>query len=152
MEVLGLDHVDLTVSDLERAKAFYGTVFEALGFRRVPHVEYVAWANAKLAIGLRTASDAERKTPFDRFRPGLHHLAFRALSRADVDAFHAFLVQHEIPVLDPPAEYPEYGEDYYAVFFADPDGMKLELVHFPWGFWRKAQLEGEDPRPRCAAS
>ena len=37
---------------------------------------------------------------------------------------------------------------YYAVFFADPDGMKLELVHYPWGYWRKVQTEGRDPRPR----
>ncbi len=38
--------------------------------------------------------------------------------------------------------------DYYAVFFVDPDGMKLELVHYPWGYWRAALTEGEDARPR----
>ena len=47
-------------------------------------------------------------------------------------------------VLDAPAEYPEYGEDYYAVFFADPDGMKLELVHYPWGYWKRVLREGAD--------
>ena len=34
-------------------------------------------------------------------------------------------------VLDPPAEYPQYGPGYYAVFFADPDGIKLECVYLP---------------------
>jgi len=33
-------------------------------------------------------------------------------------------------ILDPPADYPQYGAGYYAVFFADPDGLKLEVVHF----------------------
>jgi hypothetical protein len=53
-------------------------------------------------------------------------------------------------VLDAPAEYPEYGRGYYAVFFADPDGLKLEAVHFLWGYWARVQSEGHDPRPRYA--
>ena len=85
---------------------------------------------------------------FDRYRVGLHHLALRAARRQDVDGFHAWLVGEGLPVLDPPAEYPQYGEGYYAVFFADPDGLKLELVHYPWGYWRKAMTEGRDERPR----
>src|SRR5258707_582510 len=81
------------------------------------------------------------------YRVGLHHLAFRARSRTDVDQFHRFLAREEITILDTPSEYPQYGREYYAVFFADPDGMKLELVHFPWGYWRKAQTDGRDDRP-----
>src|SRR4029434_9937307 len=45
--------------------------------------------------------------------------------------------------LEPPAEYPEYGTGYYAVFFADPDGLKLEAVHFPWGYWKRVQRSEE---------
>ncbi len=145
MDVLGADHVDLTVNDLERSLPFYEKVLGALGFRRVPHATYVAWANAHMAIGLRAAG---RQGTFDRGRAGLHHLAFRVARREDVEHLHAFLVREGITVLDPPAEYPEYGPGYYAVFFADPDGMKLELVHFPWGYWRKVQGEGRDERPR----
>ncbi len=40
--------------------------------------------------------------------------------------------------------------DYYALFFADPDGLKLERVHFPWGYWRRVQSDGSDERPRWA--
>jgi hypothetical protein len=99
-----------------------------------------------MILGLRQASSEFRAV--DRTRPGFHHLALRAKSRADVDEFHALLLKHDLPVLDPPAEYPEYGPGYYAVFFADPDAMKLELVHFPWGYWRRVQTEGHDARPR----
>ena len=147
-EVLSFDHVDLTVSDLERAIAFYEKVLGALGFRRVPHETYVAWGNAHTSIGLYPAAAEHTDVPVDRTRPGFHHAAFRVKSRSEVDAFHRFLLEAGITVLDAPAEYPEYGPRYYAVFFADPDGMKLEVVHFPWGYWRRVMTDGRDERPR----
>lgn len=147
MEALGVDHIDLTVSDLGRSAAFYELVLGALGFSRIEHPTYTAWSNGRMNIGLRQATSAQ-PAGVDRFRPGLHHLALRAKSRSDVDEFHRFLLAGALPVLDPPAEYPEYGPSYYAVFFADPDAMKLEFVHFPWGYWRRVQTEGHDARPR----
>ncbi len=149
IEALGIDHVDLTVNDMERSIAFYEKVLGALGFRRLAHEGYVAWSNAHMNIAIRPAT-AEQGAAFNRYRVGLHHLALKTKSREDVDRYHLFLVQEGITVLDPPAEYPEYGPRYYAVFFADPDGMKLEVVHFPWGYWRKVQTEGHDERPRYA--
>jgi catechol 2,3-dioxygenase-like lactoylglutathione lyase family enzyme len=49
---------------------------------------------------------------------------------AEVDAFYRFLQQIGARVLDPPATY-DYTPGYYAVFFADPDGLKLEVVYEP---------------------
>jgi catechol 2,3-dioxygenase-like lactoylglutathione lyase family enzyme len=150
MEVLGVDHIDLTVTDVTRSTTFYEKVLGTLGFSRVTHDSYIAWSNGKMNIAIRPASPSQRGVAFDRYRAGLHHLALKAQSRGNVDAFHAFLIREGIAVLDAPAEYPQYGAGYYAVFFADPDGLKLELVHFPWGYWRKAQTEGHDERPRYA--
>src|SRR5947207_6943772 len=143
MDVLGVDHVDLTVNDLARSTPFYEKILGALGFRRVPHATYVVWANAHLAIGLRPA---ERAAPFDRYRVGLHHLALRVRSREEVDRFHDLLVREGITVLDPPAEYPEYGPRYNAVFLSDPDGLKLAVVHFPSGFGLKGPSSGRGAR------
>jgi glyoxylase I family protein len=148
IEVLGIEHIDLTVNDVARSRAFYDQVLGELGFRKYEGSEYIAWANAQMTIAIRAPSDANRNARFDRYRVGLHHLAFRALSRASVEAFHSFLVREKITVLDAPAEYPQYGKNYYAVFFADPDGIKLEVVHFPWGYWRRVQTDGHDPRAR----
>ncbi|MGH7923029.1 MAG: VOC family protein [Candidatus Binatus sp.] len=148
IEVLGVEHIDLTVNDVARARVFYDKVLGELGFRKYEGADYIHWANAQMTLAIRDASAANRNGRFDRYRVGLHHLAFRARARADVDAFHGFLVREKIAVLDAPAEYPQYGENYYALFFADPDGMKLELVHYPWGYWRRVQTEGHDPRPR----
>jgi len=150
VEVLGLEHIDLTVNDLARSEVFYSRVLEALAFRRFDHpAGHVAWSNGKLTITLRPAAPELEGAEFNRFRVGLHHLAFKLRQRSDVDALHDILVDSGSTILDPPAEYPQYGEHYYAVFFADPDGLKLEAVHFPWGYWRRVQGEGGDSRPRA---
>ena len=147
IEVLGVEHIDVTVNDLARSTAFYDKVMPALGFRRLPDNDRnnIRWANAHLSFAIRPATE---RAEFDRYRVGIHHLAFRAKSRAAIDEFHRFLLTERLTVLDAPAEYPIYGPNYYAVFFADPDGMKLELVHFPWGYWRNVQRDGADDRPR----
>lgn len=124
-----IHHVDLTVADLARSTAFYDRVLPLLGFHRSADVpEGPIWAGDRLEIGLQAA---RRETAHDRFAPGLHHLAFTAPARDAVDALHARLLDLGVAVLDAPAEYPQYAPGYYAVFFADPDGIKLEYVFTP---------------------
>jgi catechol 2,3-dioxygenase-like lactoylglutathione lyase family enzyme len=64
-------------------------------------------------------------------RQASHHLAFHAPDRAAVDRFYEQVLHLGARVLDRPTEYPEYSPGYYAVFFADPDGIKLEYVFTP---------------------
>jgi glyoxylase I family protein len=153
VEVLGIEHVDVTVNDLARSVIFYDKVMPALGFKRLPDNDRnnLRWANAHLTFAIRPAEVSERDAAFNRYRVGLHHLALKAKSRAAIAEFHRFLMREKLPILDAPAEYPQYGTNYYALFFADPDGMKLELVHFPWGYWRTVQRDGSDDRPRHSA-
>ena len=126
-----IHHLDVTVSDLERAIVFYDRVLPLLGFTRSYDVpEGPIWAGASVEIGLVPARAGSRRD-HDRYAPGLHHLAFQAPDRAAVDRVHAALVALGVPILDPPADYPRYAPGYYAVFFADPDGMKLEFVFTP---------------------
>jgi glyoxylase I family protein len=130
-----MNHLRLTVSDIPRAEAFYTPILEFMGYRLVEkHDARLAWSAAS-PFGLQwlmlTAAHAARSNrDHDRYSPGLHHFAWNADSRAEVDALHEILVDHGHTALDPPAEY-DYEPGYYAVFFADPDGMKLELVHVP---------------------
>lgn len=127
----GIDHVDLSVTDMARSVAFYDTVLTRLGYTRVSDEGTVCWRGPGAEIGVRAATSSPGSASFDRYRVGLHHLAIRASSRDDIERFHAFLRDENIAILEPPAEYPEYGAGYYAVFFADPDGIKLELVFRP---------------------
>ena len=83
------------------------------------------------SIGIMRAEGAGAERAHDRYAPGLHHAAWTAADRGDVDRLYALLIQIGARVLDPPTDYPRYGEGYYAVFFADPDGLKLEYVFKP---------------------
>ncbi len=132
----GFHHIDLNVSDLAVARAVYGPVLAFLGYRQVrDDAQGCEWDLGPdghgASLGLRQCDAAHAGQRHERYAPGLHHLAWRAESRADVDALHALLVAQGITVLDAPAHYPQYSGDYYAVFFEDPDGMKLELVYAP---------------------
>ena len=127
-------HIDLTARDLARSAAFYEEVLGFLGYRRSRRDDTgVDWdlrnaGHLVCSVGLKPArSDRDH----DRYSAGLHHLAWHAASRDDVDRLHALLVRLGARILDAPAEYPAYGAGYYAVFFADPDGLKLEFVHWP---------------------
>ena len=126
-----IHHIDITVSDPERALEFYDFALPLMGFRRIEDAdEGPLWAGAHVEIGLQTAK-TDLAAAHDRRSPGLHHLAFTAPSRDAVDALYGKLQAAEVFIFDPPADYPHYAPGYYAVFFADPDGLKLELVHEP---------------------
>jgi catechol 2,3-dioxygenase-like lactoylglutathione lyase family enzyme len=129
VEVIGLDHVYLTVTDLARARAFYDAVLGALDFERAeepidgdPHVHY--W-NRALQISIRPARTAGLRA--DAYAPGLHHLCLQLRDAAAVDAACALLRALGVRVTAPRL-YPEYNPDYYASFLEDPDGIRLELV------------------------
>jgi len=107
IEVLGTDHMELTVNDLERSAAFYEAILAELGFRRVWDKNNIVWANAHTSVGIYPAAPEEKGAVHSRRRVGFHHLALRARCREDVDRFHEFLVREGITVLDVPAEYPQ---------------------------------------------
>ena len=140
MAARALHHVSITVNDFERSRAFYATLFEALGAGPVfeatgaPHkhegCRMVLFAGPGVMFGVWEAAPEHRGASFDRYRVGLHHVAFALESRKEIDALHDKLVASGVTILDPPAEYP-YAPGYYALFFTDPDGIKLEVVHVP---------------------
>lgn len=126
-------HIDLTVSDLDRSGRFYDAVLGFLGYRQGQRGEtWIDWdmdaPHSASSIAIRLAKSDRRH---DRYSCGLHHLAWVAESRDDVDRLHELLIGIGATILDPPAEYRQYREGYYALFFADPDGLKLEFVHTP---------------------
>jgi glyoxylase I family protein len=146
-----LNHIRFTVTEIGRAEAFYGVVLGFMGYRLVEKsADRLAWA-AMTSDGslqwviLSAAHPDSLDRPHDRYAPGLHHLAWNAEDRDQVDRLHALLRDIGATVLDPPAEY-DYEPGYYAVFFLDPDGLKLEFVHVPGAgsvhYWREAIARG----------
>ncbi|KAG0038229.1 hypothetical protein BGZ82_000740 [Podila clonocystis] len=102
-----INHVNLSCSDMIKSRAFYRFLLVDLMGNTAPH---------------------------HKSNPGLHHLAFSVGTHEEIDEFHSrivgFFSSHASHgrIVDAPALYPEYGPHYYAVFFTDPDGVKLELV------------------------
>ena len=127
VEVVGVDHVYLTVSDMVRSLAFYDTVLGLLDFRALdapiggdPHRHYF---NRVMQISIRPA----RGGTHDPYAPGLHHLCLQVADKAAVDRIARLLRDAGIEISDP-ALYPQYADDYYAIFFDDPDGIRHEIV------------------------
>jgi len=129
--VVGIDHLVLSVGDLARSKDFYGKVLGFLGFKlKYDYADMAGWSNRKTLFWIAQADAQGKKRKHRKSDIGFHHYAFELGSRKDVDALGAFLLEHGMTVLDPPGEY--YDSSYYAVYFADPDGMKLEgMVYKP---------------------
>ena len=133
MLTAGVHHVDLVVTSIVRSLPFYRDLLAPLGYHRIAEVEgergETIWylGGPDVAIGLREAQTAGG---YDRYRVGLHHLAFGAWSRAVVDERAEWLLERGAVIESGPAEY-GYKPGYYAVFFYDPDGIKLEIVHVP---------------------
>lgn len=124
-KVVGIDHISIRVSDYRKSKAFYAKLFEFLGFAISD--EYpgtIGWTNGRTRYWIAPAEGRKRHKPGD---VGLHHYAFQLRSRRDVDALQAFLEREKVRIVDPADEY---YEDYYAVFFLDPDGIKLEGMKY----------------------
>lgn len=125
-------HVDLSIRNIAAAEPLYDLVLTHIGYvRGKPYPQGGGeWDLADgTSIGIRPTTGDNAGRDHDRYSSGLHHLAWTASSRADVDALHAKLVAFGATILDPPTEYPQYNpRGYYAVFFADPDGLKLEYV------------------------
>jgi glyoxylase I family protein len=131
----GIHHVDLVVSSIERSLPFYRDLLGPLGWHGVSEVQgerretiWYLWGPGS-SLGVREALST-REAPFDRYEIGVHHVAFEAGSRAAVDERAAWLRAQGAEIESGPEEY-WYSPGYYAVFFYDPDGMKLEIVHVP---------------------
>ena len=134
-----IDHIEITVRDIGTAVLFYDRLLPLLGFdlkqrssavieRHDKHV--VSYEHPRLGFAITSPRKAFANETINRRKPGaLHHLAFRAQSRAEVDRLHLELEAIGATIVAPPREYPEYTPaGYYALYFKDPEGIKYEIV------------------------
>jgi glyoxylase I family protein len=135
MRSTGFHHVDIVVSSIELSLPFYRDLLGPLGWHGLSEVQgeqgetiWYLWGPGS-SLGVREAR-SERDKPFDRYEVGLHHIAFEAMSRAVVNERTEWLRSQGAEIESGPEEY-WYQPGYYAVFFYDPDGLKLEIVHVP---------------------
>ncbi|MBW4616686.1 MAG: VOC family protein [Desmonostoc vinosum HA7617-LM4] len=131
MKLGAINHIALTVSNLNKSEDFYNELLGFLGYEQGEKTEHlILWASASGVITISLANPQSANKNHDRYSPGLHHLAFSADHREQVDQLYKLLIERGVEILDPPNEY-NYMPGYYAVYFLDPDGIKLELTYIP---------------------
>jgi len=134
-----IDHIQITVKDLETAETFYDKFLPVLGFDlsrkskgRVAAHEFdvVEYYHPLLIFGINSPREVFKDEPIHRRKPGaLHHLAFKAESCAEVDSLYPKIKEAGATIVEEPRFYPQHGQHYYALFFKDPDGIKYEIVY-----------------------
>jgi len=129
-EVIGIDHIYISVSDINRSEKFYDELMDILGFRKstfqLDHEKHIQYYNRLFGYVLRPARVKKQNDPY---APGLHHLCLRVESNADVMEVAKALEKKGISVSEP-KQYSEYAPDYFAVYLTDPDGIKLEITNY----------------------
>ena len=129
VRVVGIDHLVIRVADYEKSKAFYGRLFTFLGFEVSDEYEdAIGWTNGKTRFWIGPADAQAGKRKHRTGNIGFHHYAFQLRSRKDVDELQTFLTDELGATIVDPAD--EYYDDYYAMFFLDPDGLKLEGMKY----------------------
>jgi catechol 2,3-dioxygenase-like lactoylglutathione lyase family enzyme len=129
-------HVDIVVDSMEKSLQFYKKLLKPLGWEientikgeRGEPLTYLAGPRgfAYGAIGIRERQITKRKIPYERYDLGVHHIAINVPTRKDVDDCAKWLNENGYEIEDGPGKF--YNDHYYAVFFYDPDGIKLEVV------------------------
>jgi catechol 2,3-dioxygenase-like lactoylglutathione lyase family enzyme len=142
MEINGIAHVMLTVSDFERCRPFYARILQFMGLR--PVIDTDGWlycVGGRTACGIMRGDPAHSRERFVQQRVGLHHVCFRARSREDIDTFYGLLQELGARIIHAPEEGP-WAPGYYSVLFEDPDGIRLEMNYVPG----KGLLEESAPK------
>ena len=154
MSAHGLDHVDLVVRSLDRSLPWYRELLAPLGYTRESEIEgeqgeRVVYLNGSGRLGAVSLRSAVGEAEVDRYRVGsVHHVCFGAGSREQVDAAAEWLRGAGAEIESGPEEY-SYTPGYYAVFFRDPDGIKLEVMHRPRVFRERLRLYDQPASANC---
>lgn len=130
-----IHHIALTASNIPVSTAFYDAVLKPLGYtKHLSREDLSVWHGATTGVPevlLYASRPVGRESTHETYAPGIHHIAFQVDERAIVDQVFAAIKQMDVTVLDEPKEYPNYSDGYYALYFLDPDGVKIEIAHIP---------------------
>ena len=134
-----IDHIQITVKNLEIAEPFYDNLMPILGFDinrkskgtvKAHEFDVVEYFHPLLIFAINSPREAFKNDTIHRRKPGaLHHLAFKVYSTTEVDELYPLIKNIGAEIVNPPQFYPQHGENYYALFFKDLEGIKYEIVY-----------------------
>ncbi|MGF6952165.1 catechol 2,3-dioxygenase-like lactoylglutathione lyase family enzyme [Neobacillus sp. B4I6] len=124
-----LHHLEIYVSSLSKTIEFWGWFLTEIGYEPFQKWESgFSWKHGETYIVFVQADDRFLDIPYHRSRVGLNHLAFQAVSREQVNQMTLQLKEKGVNILYPDKHPFAGGGSHYAVFFEDPDRIKVELV------------------------
>ena len=130
-QISGIAHIQLAVSSMARSVPFYEKLLHALEMVTVMHrPDFFYCVGGRTGVAISPAAPEHMREAANQRRPGLHHLCFRAKSRADVNAIHAVALELKANIIRAPLET-GWAPGYYSVLFEDPDGLRIEANHIP---------------------
>ena len=119
IEINGMAHIILTVSEWDRCREFYEALLPFLGLKRAfSGQDGIYYVGGRTAVGVGRCNEQYNQDRFTQNSVGLHHACFRARSREDVDKVHAFLREQKVKIVHPPEEGP-WAPGYYSVLLKD---------------------------------
>jgi catechol 2,3-dioxygenase-like lactoylglutathione lyase family enzyme len=124
-----LHHLEIYVSNLSKSSEFWGWLLGELGYD--PYQKWdsgISWKHGETYLVFVQAEERFLDVVYHRSRVGLNHLAFQAESRQQVDEITTRLMEKGINILYQEKHPFAGGDTHYAVFFEDPDRIKVELV------------------------
>ena len=131
VNINGLAHVILTVTQYTKSRSFYTRLLPAFGMTLVHDgPDFCYHVGGRTAIGIRKCDPEFQDEQFQQYRVGLHHLCFRAKSREDVNTAAKLAAGLGAKLVRGP-EVREWAPGYYYVLFEDPDGIRLEVNFVP---------------------
>ena len=131
IDINGMTHVILTVSQFDKAHKFYSGLLPEFGMKKVedgPDLLY--YVGARTAIGVRKCDPEFAEESFQQYRVGLHHICLRARSRQDIDKTAELALALGANIVRGPEER-DWAPGYYYVLFEDPDGIRIEVNYVP---------------------
>ncbi|WP_392391449.1 VOC family protein [Neobacillus jeddahensis] len=124
-----LHHLEIYVSNLNKTREFWSWFLEQLGYETYQKWDQgISWKYQQTYLVFVQAEERFMEIPYHRSRVGLNHLAFHAQSREQVDQITAVLKERGVTILYEDKHPFAGGDRHYAVYFEDPDRIKVELV------------------------
>lgn len=131
ININGMAHVILTVSQFDVARDFYCKLLPYFGMKLIHNgPDFCYHVGARTAIGIRKCDQEFDGERFQQYRVGLHHLCLRSRTREDVDKTARLITKLGAKIIRGP-EQREWAPGYYYVLFEDPDGIRIEVNHIP---------------------
>ncbi|MFA4887924.1 MAG: VOC family protein [Candidatus Nanoarchaeia archaeon] len=125
------NHLQIYIGDGEVSFKFYKELLTYLGYELIVEDKtHLGMRNGLTDIWLKEVPKENKHNKYSRRKIGVNHVAFAVAKKEDVDKFYKeFLIPKNIQTLyNTPKDFPKYTPSYYAVFFEDPDKIKLEVV------------------------